>query len=110
MIQSGYLDIRYDGRLSLLVYSEPGWEVERETSADELLRGFDTMLAAGQGPFDMSYLKERNRGIIMLLLDKIEATGDRKYIPLLEAWERIDYKKVQARIRQAIQHFSQSAP
>jgi hypothetical protein len=109
VIQSGYLDIRYDGRLPLLVYGEPGWEVERETSADELLRGFDTMLAAGRGPFDMSYLKDRNRGMIMLLLDKVEATGDPKYVPLLEPWEQIDYKKVRTRIRQVIQHLSQSA-
>jgi len=110
VIQSGYLDIRYDGRLPLLVYSELGWEVERETSAVELLRGFDTMLAAGRGPFDMSYLKDRNRGMIMLLLDKVEATGDPKYVPLLEVWEQIDYKKVRARVRQVIQHLSQSAP
>ena len=109
VIQSGYLDIRYDGRLPLLVYSELGWEVERETSAVELLRGFDTMLAAGRGPFDMSYLKDRNRGMIMLLLDKVEATGDPKYVPLLEVWEQIDYKKVRTRIRQVIHRLNQSA-
>jgi hypothetical protein len=36
------------------------------------------------------------------LLDKVEATCDRKYIPLLESWERVDYKKVQRKIRQVI--------
>ena len=109
VIQRGYLAIQYDGRLPLLVYSEAGWEIERETYADELLRGFDTMLAAGRGPFDMSYLKDRSRDLIMLLLDKVQATNDRKYIPVLKAWEQIDYKKVQARIRQVILHLNQSA-
>ena len=110
VIEAGYLDIQYDGRLPLLAYTEPGWDIERETYAEELLRGFDKMLAAGPGPFDMSYLKDRNRGMILLLLDKVEATGDRKYIPLLHAWEQADYKKVQARIRQVIRHLQQSAP
>jgi len=109
VIQRGYLAIEYDGRLPLLVYTEAGWEIERDTYADELLRGFDRMLAAGPGPFDMSYLKDRSRDLILLLLEKVEATGDRKYIPVLKAWEQTDYKKVQARIRQAIHHLNQSA-
>lgn len=108
-IENGYLTIRYDYRLPMLVYTDKGWEIESETYADELLRGFDEMLTGGQRPFDMSYLKDLNRGMIMLLLDRVEATGDRKYIPLLEAWERIDYKKVRARIRQVIHRLNQSA-
>ena len=109
-IAAGYLDIQYDGRLPLLAYTEPGWEIERETYAEELLRGFDKMLADSPGPFDMSYLKDRNRGMILLLLDKVEASGDRKYIPVLKTWEQVDYKKVQARIRQVIRHLHQSVP
>jgi len=58
----------------------------------------------------MNYLKDRNRGMIMLLLDKVESTRDPKYVPLLEAWERIDCKKVRARIRRVIQYLKQSGP
>jgi len=47
--------------------------------------------------------------MIMLLLDKVEATGDPKYIPLLEAWQQIDYKKVRQRIRQVVNHLSEPA-
>jgi len=57
----------------------------------------------------MSYLKDRNRGMIMLLLDKVEATGDPKYIPLLEAWQQIDYKRFTERIRQVVNHLSEPA-
>jgi hypothetical protein len=50
----------------------------------------------------MSDLKDRNREVIWRLLEKIEASGDLRYIPALEAWEPIDYRKVRARIRSAI--------
>ena len=106
IIVNGYLDIEYDHRLPLLVYTEQGWEIERETYADELLLGFDRTLATGSEPFDMEYLKDRARDMILLLLDKVEATGDKKYIPLLEAWAEIDYKKVRRRIGQVIQVLS----
>lgn len=109
LILNGYLAIEYDYRLPMLRYTNKGWEIEKETYADELLRGFDEMLARGRAPFDMNYLKDRSRDLIWLLLDKIEATRDQKYIPLLEAWGQVDYKKVRARLRQVINHFNQSA-
>ena len=56
---------------------------------------------------NMSYLKDRNRELIWMLLDKIEATNDGRYIPILEAWEKIDYKKVRKRIRQVINSLNQ---
>ena len=102
VILNGYLDIRYDYRLPMLVYTSVGWEIEKETYADELLAGFDKLLESGPSDFDMTYLKDRDRGMILLLLDKVEATGDEKYIPILKAWKKVDYKKVQIRIRQVI--------
>jgi len=101
-IVHGYLDIAYDYRLPLLRYSDRGWEIERETYAGELLQEFDEMLESGCEQFDMNYLKDRSRDMILLLLDKVEATGDRKYIPILEAWAEIDYKKVKKRIGQVV--------
>jgi hypothetical protein len=101
-IVHGYLDIEYDYRLPLLVYTQRGWEIERETYAEELRHGFDALLAASTGPFDMRYLKDRPRDMILLLLDKVEQTRDPKYIPLLEAWAEVDYKKVRLRIGQVI--------
>jgi hypothetical protein len=40
--------------------------------------------------------------MILMLLDKVRATGDAKYIPLLRDWEKIDYKKVRQQIKQVI--------
>ena len=50
--------------------------------------------------FNMNYLKDKNRGLIFLLLEKVQLSKDKKYIPILEAWKEIDYKKVKQRINQ----------
>lgn len=102
MIEHDYLEIIYRGRLPLLVFTPAGWEIERETAASELLASLDGMLSAGMAEYDMTFLKDRDRGLVFLLLDKIEAAADPKYIPVLRAWAGIDYKKVVSRIRQVI--------
>jgi hypothetical protein len=105
-ILNGYLAIEYDNRLPLLVFTDRGWTIAREVYADELLRKMDEALA-GSASFDVNPLKDRNREMIWRLLDKIEASGDAKYIPLLEEWEQIDYKKVRQRIHGVIQQLRQ---
>jgi len=97
-IIDGYLKIEYDYRLPVLIFTDSGWEIEKETFANELLVGFDELLKTSQPPYDMSYLKDRNRKLIWCLLDKIGASGNPKYLPLLKAWAQIDYKKVKQRI------------
>lgn len=101
-ILNGFIAIEYDHRLPLLAYTQKGWEIEKENYTDELIREFDEILASGSGPFDMCYLKDRNRELIWLLLEKVEATGSKKYIPLLEEWKKIDYRKVRQKIKQVI--------
>lgn len=104
----GYMRIEYSGRLPFLIYTDRGWEIEKETYTNELLQGFDHMLATGSPPYDMVYLKDKNRGLVFLLLDRIEATKDPKYIPLLEAWAQVDYKKVREKLQQVIANIKQS--
>ena len=108
VILNGYIRIEYDYRLPLLCYTAKGWEIERETFARELLHGFDEMLTADQRAFDMTYLKDRSRDMIMLLLEMVEKTEDPKYIPLLAAWAQVDYKKVRKRIRQVVDRLRQA--
>ena len=109
VILEGYLEIEYDYRLPLLVYTRRGWEIEKVTYAEELLRDFDRALETDQKEFDVEKLKDRNRELIWLLLDKVQATRSPKYIPLLEAWAKIDYKKVKRRIGEIIQGMDKSA-
>ncbi len=105
-ILHGYLTIEYDGRLPLLVFTPKGWEIERDIYAIELLAGFDEIFRDGP-PYQMEYLKDRDRGMILLLLDKTAATEDVKYIPVLEAWQNVDYRKVRRRIGQVIHQLKQ---
>jgi len=106
-ILQGFLAIEYNYRLPLLVYTSIGWEIEKDTYTDDLLRGFDKILESGQDKFDMSYLKDRNRKMIHMLLDKVQATQNPKYIPILEAWAEIDYKKVKKHISVVINKLKQ---
>jgi len=106
LIEHHYLAIEYDYRLPLLVYTEKGWEIEKDTYTDELLQRLKGMVDAPDSNFLLG-LKDRNRGMILLLLSKIQATGDKSFIPLLEAWAEIDYKKVRNAIKNVIRALSE---
>jgi len=105
-ILNGYLRIEHLNRLPVLVYTQKGWEIARENYADELLAGFDKLIREGS-TFDMEHLKGRDRQMIFGLLDKIETNGDARYVPLLAAWKKIDYKKVQVRIHEVIRRLEE---
>ena len=103
MIKNGYLEIEYRDRLPVLIFSEIGWEIEMETYAEEL---FQKLAGRLEGK-DFNYvleLKDRNRGMILLLIEKIKKTGNARFIPLLKAWKEIEYKKVQHEIQGVIDY------
>ncbi|MCR4441233.1 MAG: RQC-minor-1 family DNA-binding protein [Peptococcaceae bacterium] len=103
LIKKDYLEIEYRDRLPMLVFSERGWEIERETHAEELLQKLTKLLEGKDYGFTQD-LKDRNRGMILLLLEKIRQTGNARFIPLLKAWKEIEYKKVQAEIQRVIDY------
>lgn len=102
-ILHGYLRIVFEGRLPVLVYTPTGWGIERETYANEIIHAFDRLLTSAQRPYAVGYLKDKNRELILLVLEKIQALGGRKYVPVLEDWAQLDYKKVRQRIREVIE-------
>ena len=97
MIKEDYLRIEYDYRLPLLVFSEKGWQIERETFAQELYQRIclDVEEKKARVIFEM---KEVNRQVVMRVLDKIEKEGTEEFLPYLEAWKMLEVKKVAARI------------
>jgi len=48
--------------------------------------------------------------MILLLLDKIRNTNNRGFIPLLKAWQEIDYKKVRIKIQEVIDYLNNQKP
>ena len=97
MIKKDYLRIEYDYRLPLLVFSEKGWQIEKETFAQELYQKIclDVEEKKARVLFEM---KEVNRQVVMRVLDKIEKDGTEEFLPYLEAWKMLEVKKVAARI------------
>ena len=97
MIKEDYLRIEYDYRLPLLVFSEKGWKIEKETFAQELYQRMclDVEEKKARVIFEM---KEVNRQVVMCVLDKIEKDGTKEFLPYLEAWKMLEVKKVAARI------------
>ncbi|EHQ88429.1 RQC domain-containing protein [Desulfosporosinus youngiae] len=103
MIMKGYLEIEYTGRLPVIVFSKIGWEIERETYAEELLQTFERLLEGKDYSF-VQELKDRNRGMIILFLEKIKQTGNARYVPILKVWKEIEYKKMKAEIQRVIDY------
>lgn len=97
MIKKDYLRIKYDYRLPLLVFSEKGWEIEKETFAEELYQRFclDIKEKNARVIFEM---KDVNRQVVMLVLDKIQKYGTEEFLTCLEAWKLMEVKKVAVRI------------
>jgi hypothetical protein len=91
MIRTGYLEIEKRCKLPMIVFSPLGWAIERERRAEEFLQEWDCWIESNVTPISMEYLKERNRGMILLFLYKILCTGSTKYTPFLILWEGIDF-------------------
>lgn len=81
LIEAGYLKTELSGKLPMIVFIVYGWTVQRERRAEELLREWENWLDQGITPVSMEYLKDRNRGMILMFLFKVLCSGDRKYIP-----------------------------
>lgn len=50
----------------------------------------------------MEFLKDRDRQLVLLLFDRVEATGNADYVPLPESWRKFDYQKMRQRIKDVI--------
>lgn len=110
MIVHDFLDIQYSGKLPMIIFTDRGWHIERDRRADEFLAEWDRWLEENKPAPDMTYLKDRNRKMILLLLEKARESGNKRYIPYLEAWEKVDYKKVRAEIRKTIDTLESGQP
>lgn len=98
VIDRGYLTTEHRGRTPVLVYTMRGWEIERETMAAEIVRGFDELIDSGLTLFNMNYLCERSPELLDRVLDKVLDKGGTRYLPLLEAWLRVAHDSIRRRL------------
>ena len=97
MIDEDYLRIKYEGRLPLLVFSDKGWEIEKETYAQDLYQLF-CLDVKENDPRVIHRLINVNRKVILRILDIIEEEGTEEFIPCLEAYKKIETKRIGRRI------------
>lgn len=102
LIINDYLGIEYDYRLPLLIYRPRGWAIERETYANELMEYINMWLASPAATPDIGWLNNKNREVLFLLLDHIEASQNPKYLPALEAWASDTSRRLARRIHAVI--------
>ena len=97
MIKCDFIRVEYNGRLPLLVFSEAGWEIEKETYAEELYQRFCREIAEGKEDI-LAEMKDVNWQVVFEILEKIRDSKNEQFIPLLENWKAIEVRKVRERI------------
>jgi len=101
MIINNYLDIDYNGRLPMIVFSGKGWETYKPLYMDEL---YNKILNVGEDTRDalIDELTKTNREVIIMLLLKIGSSKNIRFIEFLTKWETVEVKKVRQKISGAI--------
>jgi hypothetical protein len=102
LIQNRYITLVSRSDRRVLMYTPRGWAVEVDAYTDELICEFDRMIESRATHFLVTRLRYIDRESIWCVLDKIESRGDCRYIPILNAWQRIDCKAVRRRIHKII--------
>jgi hypothetical protein len=102
MIKRDFLELEKFGKLPLIVFTDRGWLIQSYQYADKLIREWEEWMEQGKKNPDMTYLKDRNRQMILLMLERIKESGNKAFIPYLQLWEEVDYRKVRAAIRETI--------
>lgn len=110
MIEHDFLDIEYYGKLPMIIFTERGWLIHSDQYTDELLHEWREWIKGGIQIQDMTYLKDRNREMILLFLQKIKESGDKAFIPYLKLWEKVDYKKVRMEVQKTINALENEKP
>ena len=97
MIEQDYLRIDYMGRLPMIIFSDKGWDIEVETLTEEIYQKFCHSLKDNNMAIVVE-MKDYNRRVVMDVLEKIRASKNKAFLPVLEAWKAIDVRKVRERI------------
>ena len=77
--------IQFDGRMPVLVYSEKGWAIERETFANELLLEILDSVKTGSHDF-IEHMLKVNPQCVLIALNQLGKVNDAKLREALAAW------------------------
>jgi superfamily II DNA helicase RecQ len=97
-IKNRYLYIDYDGRMPVLHYTETGWDIERETFAEELFQEMLGDIKLGRTTFIERMLRV-NPACVLLALGKLDVAHNPGAIAVLNEWLPRAEGKVKKRLR-----------
>jgi len=106
MIENGYLDISYNGKLPMIIFSDYGWELYKPIFAKEVL---DKLITVPDEKVEelAEYLRTINRQVIKIILEWIVEKDLKELIPFLRKWVKTAYKKDAQNIRKTISKLSE---
>lgn len=109
MIRKGYLRIEYNGTLPMLVFSDKGWEIEKQTYTQEWFDRLTDMIRNKE--VDLQIFQELlkvNRQVVFDVLELIRSTKNMEYCPVLLLWKQAEVRKVRERIQNVISSLEQN--
>ena len=101
MIVNDYLNIYYNGRLPMIIFSEKGWETYKPYYVEELYALILKVNEIGTENL-IERLKQTNRQVVKMLLLKIGESMNIGFIRFLIKWEAAEVKKVRIIINYTI--------
>ena len=101
MIVNDYLNIYYNGRLPMIIFSEKGWETYKPYYVEELYALILKVNEIGTENL-IERLKQTNRQVVKMLLLKIGESMNIGFIRFLIKWEAAEVKKVRIIINHTI--------
>lgn len=102
MILKDYLNIDYNGRLPMIVFSNKGWEIYKPVYANELYERILNVNEDDSISGLIEQLKQTNREVIIILLNNIGESKNIGCIRFLEKWKETEVKKVSKMINDAL--------
>jgi len=100
MIRKDYLRIEYNGMLPMLVFSDKGWEIEKQTYTQEWFERLTDMIQNKEVNLEIfQELLKVNRQVVFDVLELIRNKKNVEYCPILLLWKQFEVRKVRERIQ-----------
>ncbi|PJI10271.1 MULTISPECIES: RQC domain-containing protein [Clostridium] len=109
MLANDYLDINYNGRFPMIIFSQRGWETYKPVYVEELYNCISNAnIDEAKQDELVERLKGTNREVIKRLLLKIGESKNIGVINFLRKWESSEVKKVRHMISDSISKLENS--
>lgn len=116
LIAQRVLRLEYRDGFPLIVYTDSGLQFAMRYAAEAWLAELRTRVqpvAAGAAlelPPALSAIQQRNQNTVLLLTDLVAAEADASWLPLLQAWQAVETRRVRGRLDPIIAALKRTSP